>query len=502
MKTCLRRLLACALSCVLFLGALPMASAAKTPFTDVPSAHWAADSISQAVELGFFQGESRSRFGLGHKMTRGAFTVVLCRFFDWEMVQPKESTFQDVKDPSRWYWSAVETAYANGALTRQTDSFRPNDPITREEMAVMLVRALGYGSIAGLAQNLKVPFQDLHSNAGYVAMAYELGIMNGTSKTTFSPDRTATREQVAVTLIRLYERTHKAPLQRMGILNAPGSLEGFSLLAIPAGHLTFNGAVQLAAPMSEQQAAALRDSARKAGAKALLHVSGDEMALKGTAHDTANLLSQAVSDGGYDGLFLDLTHLKYPQRKAFTELIQTLDHQLGKQLLYISAEAPVLSGPVYDGYSFSAISAAADGLVLRVPSRIPEKGDFPIAPLEPLEDVYYALAQLRDLVPMEKVCLMLTSTGSAWISGKQDGTRSAQEIAQLLSQSSTQSYYSDRYACAYLSAQEEDSPLAIWYLDGEAVAQRLQMAQCFQIGGVCLSDVSSLSSEVQAVLSR
>ena len=40
-------------------------------------------------------------------------------------------------------YSAVETAYANGAITRQTDTFRPREPITREELAVMLVRAMG-----------------------------------------------------------------------------------------------------------------------------------------------------------------------------------------------------------------------------------------------------------------------------------------------------------------------------------------------------------------------
>ena len=46
-----------------------------------------------------------------------------------------------------------------------------------------------------------MPFQDVHTNVGYIAMAYELGLVNGTSATAFSPDRTATREQAAVMLI-------------------------------------------------------------------------------------------------------------------------------------------------------------------------------------------------------------------------------------------------------------------------------------------------------------
>ena len=102
---------------------------------------------------------------------------MLCRLFGWEMISPETGSYTDNQDPSAWYFSAVETAYAHGAITDQTDEFRPRDPITREEMAVMLVRAMGYGTIAGLAQDLPMPFQDVTTNAGYIAMAYELGLV-------------------------------------------------------------------------------------------------------------------------------------------------------------------------------------------------------------------------------------------------------------------------------------------------------------------------------------
>lgn len=68
--------------------------------------------------------------------------VALCRLFGWEMVTPEAGSYTDNQDKSAWYYSAVETAYANGAITRQTDTFRPREPITREELAVMLVRAM------------------------------------------------------------------------------------------------------------------------------------------------------------------------------------------------------------------------------------------------------------------------------------------------------------------------------------------------------------------------
>ena len=73
---------ACALLCALLLAALPMPASA-TDFDDVPAGHWAEDSIARAVDLGLFQGQSATRFGLGAPMTRGAFVTALCRLFQW-----------------------------------------------------------------------------------------------------------------------------------------------------------------------------------------------------------------------------------------------------------------------------------------------------------------------------------------------------------------------------------------------------------------------------------
>ena len=80
MKKQLKRLLSCLVLCAMLTGGLT-APAAAAGFTDVPAGHWAAQDIRRCVELGFFQGESATRFGLGHQMTRSAFAVVLCRFF-------------------------------------------------------------------------------------------------------------------------------------------------------------------------------------------------------------------------------------------------------------------------------------------------------------------------------------------------------------------------------------------------------------------------------------
>ena len=151
MKKRLQRLLSGLLAAAL-LWALPVSAGAAGRFADVPESHWAAEEIGRAVDLGLFQGETATRFGVGHKMTRAAFAVVLCRFFGWELVNPAQGTYTDVQDTGAWYYSAVETACANGAVTRQSSLFRPSDPITREEMARKIDETLRLGGTQILLQ--------------------------------------------------------------------------------------------------------------------------------------------------------------------------------------------------------------------------------------------------------------------------------------------------------------------------------------------------------------
>ena len=191
-KKQLQRLLSCLALCAVLAGGLTVPAGAAG-FTDVPANHWAAGDIRRCAELASFQGEAATRFGLGHPMTRAAFTVVLSRFFGWETTTPTQSVYTDVP-ANAWYAGAVQAAYAHGAVTAQRAEFRPNDPITREELAVMLVRGLGYGTIEGLAQNLPSTFQDVTTIACYITMAYDLDLTLGVFVTSFALSRAALRE--------------------------------------------------------------------------------------------------------------------------------------------------------------------------------------------------------------------------------------------------------------------------------------------------------------------
>lgn len=220
MKT---RLPAWMLSLALLMTLLsPAAQAAD--YTDVPQSHWAAADIQAAKEARILTGITSRRFGLGEPMTRAAFVVAAARLFGWELPASAGGVFSDVP-AGAWYAPAVAAAVEAEALPTYTAAFRPNDPITREEMVVLLVRALGYSALAA-AQADRCPFPDVTSSQGYITLAMDLGLVSGYKDGTFRPRTAAVREQAAAVLMRLHRRLAAQP-ERLD------SAAGYTLLVIP-----------------------------------------------------------------------------------------------------------------------------------------------------------------------------------------------------------------------------------------------------------------------------
>ena len=485
----LRRIASLVLTVILSLSLAVPASAA---FSDVPSTHWAAKEITRCAELGFFQGETADTFGLKKPMNRAAFATTLCRFFGWDTTASTATPYDDVPE-SKWYAGAVSAAYANGAVTTQSSSFRPLDPITREEMAVMLIRALGYGEIAGLAQDLSHPFTDVSTNAGYITMAYDLGLITGTTATTFSPDTAATREQTAVILMRLYDKLHAAAPAAMVIADdETASLEGYDTVAIPAGQLAAAGKrVVYSSVMKADKVKAIADAAKGA---VLLHVTVKASSFaKMDAAEAAERLSKEVSAGGYDGLLLDIPGLGADQRSKLTTLARSVNSLLGSKTFYLVSEAPTRSGKPYEGYDHAALAAHADSLVLRTGAPVNTDAAIPTAPIDPVEEIYYALSSLKDI---ENLTLMVTSQPSVWRQKRQADPLTLQQLEQALAEGARR-YYSDRFQCAYLRTE---NGLTVWYPEEEGAAARLQLMRLMGIERLCLSNASAVSEGVCSAL--
>ena len=484
--------LACLLLCALLAGTAAVPAAA---LSDVPEDFWAREDIERCIALRYFYPESAGVFGVGKEMSRSEFVVVLCRALGWKPTSPARAVYEDVEE-KEWYAGAVETAYHQGAITSQDGSFRPEDLITRSEAAAMLVRALGYGSIAGLVQDMALPFRDVQANNGYIAMAYGLGLMAGTSVTAFSPGGHVTREQAAAIFMRLHDKLSGTAASSIGIATAAEGLPelgGYEAVGVAAFKLAYNGAPQLSPLLEEEEAAAVRAAVSAAGSKPLLYVAGGTYHLReGDAEKMAEVLFQAVEEGRYEGLFLDISGLTTnTQSDELTATARLLREKLGRRLLYISAEAPSWKGTIF-GYGYAALGETADRLFLRFTQKADSAGERTVAPLEPLEQIYYALNRLRGVVDADKLTLLLTSAGSQW-QGKDSLPLSGEEITALLEERGIRSHYSDRYACAYLA---RESGGEIWYLNGQSIRERTQLARLFGGGHLCLSDLNSALPDV------
>ena len=97
-------------------------------------------------------------------------------------------------------------------ITQTTGSFRPDENVTRAEMAVFMAGT--YKAVTGTdADVVETPFTDVptdHWAADSIARIYGLGVTTGTAATTYTPDGAASRAHIAVFLSRFYEAVAKS----------------------------------------------------------------------------------------------------------------------------------------------------------------------------------------------------------------------------------------------------------------------------------------------------
>ena len=148
--------------------------------------------ITYAVENGLKRHDDPDAWAPDMTVGIGAGTVI----------EPKAKTFTDVPEDA-WYAEGVKYASDKGLMIGTGDTaFEPEKGVSRATVVTVLYRIAGSPAVSG-----SCPFTDLtadwYKNA--VQWAYETGVTNGTSETTFSPDKEITLEQL-LTLFYRYEK--------------------------------------------------------------------------------------------------------------------------------------------------------------------------------------------------------------------------------------------------------------------------------------------------------
>lgn len=172
--------------------------------------HWAADDIEYLTSKQIVKGVSAELFKPDASVTRAEFAALIARLI--QLPPASTAQFSDVIS-SAWYADVVNSAAENGLLTGYNHKFRPLDKITREEMAVIMIRA--YTLKAGMMPVLNgqvVPFKDDAGISSWasaaVYQAQELGLIQGRPNGTFGPKKTATRAEACVMIKRMLDKTN------------------------------------------------------------------------------------------------------------------------------------------------------------------------------------------------------------------------------------------------------------------------------------------------------
>ena len=187
------------LSLTLMLTALPAASAATKGFSDVDSNRYYYDEVLYCAEQGYVSGYEDGTFRAENGLTRGEFAAILNKVLNLSVSAP--NTFYDVAN-GQWYTSAVLNCVQAGVMKGQGNGyFGVNEPITREQAAVILSKAYQVGSANG-----RTSFADDSSISywavGNVKAMTDRGYISGNNGNTFNPQGNLTRGQVCVLLCK------------------------------------------------------------------------------------------------------------------------------------------------------------------------------------------------------------------------------------------------------------------------------------------------------------
>lgn len=189
-------------------------------FPDI-AVHWAKDNVERLAGMGIVSGMGDGSFRPDAKLTRAAFVKMLVKANSLELAPGDAGAFADTA--SHWVASQgfLGPALAAGIVRAEdypNGLFQPDRDITREEIAVMVVRAMGREDeaatrqltlVGGTAVIGGVRFRDagLWTRAGHVVVAMEqeivLGYLEADGTKTFRPANLATRAEAATMVCRM-----------------------------------------------------------------------------------------------------------------------------------------------------------------------------------------------------------------------------------------------------------------------------------------------------------
>jgi hypothetical protein len=180
---------------------------ASPVFSDLQG-HWAQEKVEKLAAAGLVAGVSPDSFEPQRPITRAEFTTLLVRILATPTSGQLRGHFEDVA-AGTWYFASVNAAANAGLVSGVTPTrFEPKQPITREQLAVMLARAMAaQGKTTTAGEDQLLIFRDRQQISAWarndVAATVAAGLVKGRPDGSFAPLAHATRAEAATLLYNL-----------------------------------------------------------------------------------------------------------------------------------------------------------------------------------------------------------------------------------------------------------------------------------------------------------
>ncbi|MGN1385915.1 MAG: S-layer homology domain-containing protein [Bacillus sp. (in: firmicutes)] len=185
--------------------------------------------MRDVIERGIMKGYGNGIYAPGEAVTRGQFANLIARALDLPV---GKQAFNDVGTDSALAPGIYAASEADIIYGYSNTEFRPNQPITREQVALMMSRALAYLQVTMVQGSITFTDASSIGNEARLAVSYmvSLGIINGFpdgNGYAFKGQKTATRAEAAALIYRMldiYESQQKEGSYTIGTVDASGNI--------------------------------------------------------------------------------------------------------------------------------------------------------------------------------------------------------------------------------------------------------------------------------------
>lgn len=175
-------------------------------YSDMQNAVWANEAVEALTDLKIVSGKGNGNFAPDDLIAREEFLKMLY-LASGQQVSNEDCSFADV-EKTAWYYPYIAGASGKGLIKGRADgTFGIAENITRQDMAVMVVRTMSYLGVE-LSEGKADNFADAAEIDDYAAVSvdamHHAGFINGEGDNRFSPKKFLTRAEAAKVIYNLY----------------------------------------------------------------------------------------------------------------------------------------------------------------------------------------------------------------------------------------------------------------------------------------------------------